>query len=196
MRKIALWLALAALGVNAPRFVILFLLVDRIYLPLGLEAVLLAVTGIATGVVLSGGGAYVAHVLAHRIPGGSVRVFLTMSWIMLLVFNVILLAPMMVMAIQMSRLVAVLNTPDSQWMWSVTAIVSVEWLAGSAMAAYALLDRNRHSDPLDNWVQRLTNTLSSALDSGEETEHPERNGASAGTEHDPTRIGLSKGSTP
>jgi hypothetical protein len=49
MQKIALWLALAALGVNAPRFVILFLNVDGIYLPRGLEGLLLAITGIVTG---------------------------------------------------------------------------------------------------------------------------------------------------
>lgn len=116
MKKIALWLALAALGVNAPRFVILFLNVDGLYLSSGLEAFLLAITGVATGVVLSGGGAYIVHVLAHPTRGGSVRAFLTASWILLLIFNVILLAPMMVTAVQMSELASALRTPGQQWL--------------------------------------------------------------------------------
>jgi hypothetical protein len=149
MQKIALRLALAALGVNAPRFVILFLLVDGLYLARGMEGLLLAVSGIATATVLSGGGAFIAHVLAQPTRGGSIRSFLLLSWVMLLVFNVILLAPMLVMTLRRSELVVVLNSPDLQWLWCITAIVSVEWLAGGAMAAHALLDANRPSeDPL------------------------------------------------
>jgi hypothetical protein len=159
MRKIALWLALGALGVNAPRFVILFLMVDSIYLARGLEGLFLAITGIATGAVLSGGGAFIAHVLAHPTRGGAVRGFLTLTWILLLVFNVILLAPMMVMSLRTSRLVAVLDTPELQWLWSVVAIVSVECLAGGAMAAYALLDRNPRSEPFDTFLERLSGGL-------------------------------------
>jgi hypothetical protein len=177
MQKIALWLALAALGVNAPRFVILFLKVDSIYLPRGLEGFLLAITGIATGTVLSGGGAYIAHVLAHETRGSSVRAFLTISWILLLVFNVILLAPMMVVAVRMSELAYVLDTPGQQWLWSIIAIVAVEWLAGGAMAAYALLDRNRRSDPLDDLLARLTGGLHAPLPSGTPMARPEENGA-------------------
>lgn len=159
MRKIALWLALSALAVNAPRFVILFLMVDGIYLPRGIEGLFLAITGIATGAVLSGGGAFIAHVLAHPTRGGTVRAFVTTTWILLLVSNVILLAPMLVMAIQLSKLVAVLDSPGAQWLWAVTAIVSVECLAGGAMAAYALLDRSRQNQPLDDIWERLSGGL-------------------------------------
>lgn len=159
MQKIALWLLFGALGVNAPRFVILFLKVDGIYLSRGVEGFLLAITGIATGAVLSGGGAYIAHVLAQPTRGGTVRAFLTASWLLLLVFNVILLAPMMVMALRMSELAAVLDTPELQWLWSIIAIVAVEWLAGGAMAAYALLDRNQSGEPLDHLLERLSGGL-------------------------------------
>jgi hypothetical protein len=156
MRKIALRLALGAMGVNAPRFVILFLMVDSLYLSRGLEGFLLAVTGIATGAVLSGGGAFIMHVIAHPTRGGPVRAFLIFTWILLLVFNVILLAPMMVMALQTSKLVAVLDTPEWQWLWSIVAIVSVEVLAGGAMAAYALLDSDDHGNSLDQLFQKVS----------------------------------------
>ncbi len=56
MKKVGLWLALSALLVNGPRFVIIFLKVDSIDIPKPMEATLLTATGIATGLVLTGGG--------------------------------------------------------------------------------------------------------------------------------------------
>ena len=159
MRKIAFWLAMAALCVNSPRFLILFLKVDGIYVDRGLEALFLAISGIATGAVLSGGGAFIAHVLATPTHGGAVRAYLVATWISLLIFNVILLAPMMVLALRMSEFATVLNTPGAQWLWSITAIVSVECLAGGAMAAYALLDSSHQHQPLDDIWERFSRGL-------------------------------------
>jgi hypothetical protein len=139
MQRIGLWLAIAALLVNGPRFVIIFLQVDGLSLPIWLEGGLLAITGIATGLVLTGGGAYAAHVLAQPTHGGTARAFLLLCWILLLVFAVVLLAPMMVAAIRSSELAHVLVTNRDQWVWAVMSIVAVEVLAAAAMAAHALL---------------------------------------------------------
>jgi len=139
MQRIGLWLAIAALLVNGPRFVIIFLQVDGLRLPVWLEGILLAITGIATGLVLTGGGAYAAHVLAQPTHGGKVRAFLLLCWILLLVFAVVLLAPMMVAAIRSSELAHVLVSNRAQWIWAVMSIVAVEVLAAAAMAAHALL---------------------------------------------------------
>lgn len=139
MQRIGLWLAIAALLVNGPRFVIIFLQVDGLRLPVWLEGILLAITGIATGLVLTGGGAYAAHVLAQPTHGGKVRAFLLLCWILLLVFAVMLLAPMMVAAIRSSELAHVLVSNRAQWIWAVMSIVAVEVLAAAAMAAHALL---------------------------------------------------------
>jgi hypothetical protein len=139
MKKIALWLAIAAVCVNTPRYVIMFLLVDGIELPAGLEGLLLMVSSVGTGVILTGGGAFVAHALAYDTVTGQVRVFLTVSWILLNFFGVILLAPWIVLAVSTSRLALVLNTPSLQWWWSIVSVVSVEWLAAASMSAFKFL---------------------------------------------------------
>ena len=138
MKKVGLWLAIVALLVNGPRFVLIFLRIDNIDLPLETEIVMLGATGVATGLVLTGGGAYIAHSLAESRARGMVRVVMMLCWFLLLVFNVILLAPLMVAAIGVSPLRTVLSSSMSQWLWSITAVLAVEIIAAGAMAAYAL----------------------------------------------------------
>ncbi len=147
MKKVGLWLALAALLVNGPRFVIIFLKVDSIDLPKTIEAVLLTATGIATGLVLTGGGAYIAHALAESKVRGAMRWFMILCWFLLLIFSVVLLAPLMVAAIDDSSLNTVLDSKFSQWLWSITSVLAVEVIAGGAMVAYAL--HGRVDEPTD-----------------------------------------------
>ncbi|MCB0140199.1 MAG: hypothetical protein KDE50_09855 [Caldilineaceae bacterium] len=167
MQRIGLWLAIAALLVNGPRFVIIFLEVDNLHLPIWLEGSLLAITGIATGLVLTGGGAFAAHVLAQRVYGGKVRAFLLLCWVLLLVFAVVLLAPMMVAAIRSSELANVLVSGKMQWLWAIMSIVAVEVLAAAAMAAHALLnaDERGAEEPNDGMFQILTRAAAKRLES-------------------------------
>jgi hypothetical protein len=134
MRRVGLWIALAALLVSGPRLVLVFLQVDGLRLPIAWEAAILSLTGIATGVVLTGGGMFIAHVLAHA---QRLRVLLASCWALLLVFAVVLIAPMLVAGIRSSALAEVLSGAW-QWVWAVTAVAAVEVLAGASMVAVAL----------------------------------------------------------
>jgi hypothetical protein len=100
---------------------------------------------------------------------------------LLLVFNIILLAPMLVLAVRSSELAVVLHTPFQQWLWSVTAIVAVEWLAGGAMAAYALLDNSGDGDSgsLAHILNRLSGAWTPPPSARNPRVHPEPDGAGA-----------------
>jgi hypothetical protein len=167
MKKVGLWLALSALLVNGPRFVIIFLKVDSIDVPKPMEATLLTATGIATGLVLTGGGAYIAHALAESKARGMMRWFMVLCWFLLLIFSVVLLAPLMVAAIDDSSLKTVLNSKFSQWLWSVTSVLAVEVIAGGAMVAYALHGRvddiNENSGSTPDVISVLTGALAQRI---------------------------------
>ena len=162
MKKVGLWLAIAALLVNGPRFVLIFLRVDGLAMPITAEAIMLSLTGIATGLVLTGGGAYIAHSLAESQTRGAVRTVMIICWFLLLIFNVILLAPLMVSAIRESSLQSVFDTNFSQWLWSITSVLAVEIISAGAMAAYALvgkIENASQSDSQPNAFSILTNAL-------------------------------------
>ena len=136
--KVGLYLAIAALLVNGPRFIIVFLHADGILLPKGLEGAMLGITGLATGIVLTGGGAYISHQLADSQVKGLVKTIMAIIWLAFLIFSVILLAPLMVQSIQSSELVEVIDSTSMQWVWAVSSVLAVEVLASGAMAAYAI----------------------------------------------------------
>jgi hypothetical protein len=163
IKKVGLWLALSALLVNGPRFVIIFLKVDSIDVPKPLEATLLAATGIATGLVLTGGGAYIAHALAESKVRGMMRWFMVLCWFLLLIFSVVLLAPLMVAAIDGSSLRTVLDSKFSQWLWSITSVLAVEVIAGGAMVAYALHGRVDDTHDNSGRTPDVISVLTSAL---------------------------------
>lgn len=132
-----LWIALAAVLVNGPRLVLIFLQADGIAIPGGIEATVLSVTGIATGAVLTGGGMYIAHRLAEPGGGRAVRAILITTWALLLIFSVVLIAPALLLAWRHSALAEIIPAgPDV--IWAVVAVLSVEVLAGGAMAAHAM----------------------------------------------------------
>ncbi len=169
MKKIGLWLAIAALLVNGPRFVIIFLRIDNIDLPLQAEATMLGATGVATGLVLTGGGAYIAHSLAESKARGMTQFVMVFCWFLLLLFSVVLLAPLMVSAIRISPLQLVLASTFSQWIWSITAVAAVEIIAAGAMAAYAIEERSSESylEKSDNSTfSILSNALVRRLEKG------------------------------
>lgn len=141
MKKVGLWLAIVALLVNGPRFVLIFLLIDDLTVPVVVETMMLSVTGVATGLVLTGGGAYIAHSLVESKTRGMVRTVMITCWFMLLIFNIILLAPLMVSAIRESQMRDVFESNFFQWLWSITSVLAVEIISAGAMAAYALQEK-------------------------------------------------------
>jgi hypothetical protein len=162
LKDVMKWLFIAAVCVNTPRYMITFLMADSIRLPPDFEALLLIITAVGTGIVLTGGGAVIAHILAFRTGGGKVRAFLMLTWIFLNVFGVILLTPAIMLAVSRSELAYVLS-PGGQWWWSVVSIISVEWLAAAAMAGYSLFqsyqeEHDEETNPfnqLSDWLNSL-----------------------------------------
>ncbi|RME83102.1 MAG: hypothetical protein D6775_09040 [Caldilineae bacterium] len=139
LKRVGLLVALAALLVNAPRLMLIYLRVDGLALPAQIEGAMLALTGIATGIVLTGGGMYIAHVLARPAgTGGFARALLGLCWVLLLAFAVVLVSPALVAGIRATDMAGVLTTTRWQWVWAVTAVAAVEILAAGAMVAHAL----------------------------------------------------------
>lgn len=160
--KPALIIALAALLINLPRLVLVFLQADGIGVPLGIESAVLAVTGIAQGVVLTGGGMYLAHTLGTHTGSrqSGRRWLLAATWGLLLVFAVILIAPSLAYGLAQSTLAEILTTPASRWTWSVVAVLAAEILAGSSMLALAL-----EEEPAEQ-TRRRKGRMAKLLDAG------------------------------
>lgn len=136
---IGLWLAVAAQAVNAPRLILVYLRVDGIRPPAWLEIALLALTGIATSLVLSGGGAYLAHTLATPTKrGGWWKALLVGIWLLMLGCAVILVAPLLQSGMQMATVAETLRYTWAQWCWSIVAVLAIEIVAAGAMLADAL----------------------------------------------------------
>lgn len=136
---VGLWLAVAAQAVNAPRLILVYLRVDGILPPAWLEVILLALTGIATSLVLSGGGAYLAHTLATPTKrGGWWKVLLACIWLAMLACAVILVAPLLQAGMVAGTVATVLATAARQWTWSIVAVLAVEVVAAGSMLADAL----------------------------------------------------------
>lgn len=138
MKNIGIKIVIAALAVSGPRFVLAFLVADGLKPDPWIEAVILTLTGIATGVVLTGGGAYIAHELIVMKGHWVARIFMVICWIALLISAVVILAPLMAVSLSRSDLAQVLNTAQLRWQWSIVAVVAVEILAAGAMVSHAV----------------------------------------------------------
>lgn len=179
----ALWIAAAAVAVNGPRLVLIFLQADGIAIPRGVEAAVLTITGIATGAVLTGGGMYIAHRLAE--PGGSraVRLILAGTWAALLVFSVVLIAPAMLLAWRHSPLAEIIPASADGWIigpdaaWATVAVLAVEVLAGGVMAAHAMTGQppaRQESRPgrFSRLADALTDRLAGEIEAGGQPRPP------------------------
>lgn len=139
MQRLAFVIAVAALLVSAPRLAMAFLLADGVLIGAEIQSVVYGGTGIASGVVLTGGNIYLAHALAaHWKRRGGLWAILLVAWASFLAFAVILIAPALVYGLTHSVLAEVLSTPGWRWFWGIVAALSVEILAAASMAASVL----------------------------------------------------------
>ena len=142
MQRFTAWplgikIAAAALVVNTVRYVLVFLMVDGLRFHPAVEGLLLAVSAIATGIVLTGGGVYVAHALSVAQGHPVARALLVFAWLLLLLFTVVLLSPALVLGIRATDLAKVIAQPFD-WVWAIVAVSAVEVLAGASVLAHAL----------------------------------------------------------
>jgi len=132
-RNLGLWIAIAALCVNAPRLVQAFLEADGLQLHPQLRPVLMGATGVAAALTLTGGGAWLAHELARgadRLQG-----LLLTCWSLVLVGQLVLIPPLLMAEMATSRLGTVLPQSWQRWSWAFVAVLLVELVAAGAMVA-------------------------------------------------------------
>ena len=134
LARFGLFLAVVAIAVNAPRLILVFLEAEGVPVSPDLRVGLLALTGIATGVVLTGGGAFLAHAVAR---GRHFRRVLVTTWLLVLVGTGVLITPMLAAGLSEAPLTAVLASSSSRWAWSAVAVLAVELVAAGSMVAYA-----------------------------------------------------------
>lgn len=141
MKRVSFGIVIAALLVSAPRLTLAFILGDGIRVPEQVEVVILTVTGVGSGVVLTIGNAVLAHALAVKAQQRSWLWWLeACAWLLFLVGAVVVMAPTLVAGLTKSSLNTVLPTTPAKWLWAVTAVVIVELLVGAAMAASILAE--------------------------------------------------------
>jgi hypothetical protein len=131
--RLGLWIAIAALCVNAPRLVQAFLEADGLQLNPQLRPVLMGATGVAAALTLTGGGAWLAHELARgaaRLQG-----LLLTCWSLVLVGQLVLIPPLLMAEMATSRLGTVLPQSWQRWGWAFVAVLLVELVAAGAMVA-------------------------------------------------------------
>jgi hypothetical protein len=102
------------------------------------EGGVLGLTGVATGIVLSGGQMRIAHKLP-TMPNGGWKVGIAIVWLLMLLFSVVMIAPLLVVGIShQADLSEALATPFWRWAWSIVAVASVELIAAGVMVADAI----------------------------------------------------------
>jgi len=132
-RRVGLWIAIAALCVNAPRLAQAFLEADGLQLGEPLRPILMGATGVAAALTLTGGGAWLAHELARG--GARLQGLLMACWILVLGGQLVLIPPLLMLEMPSSRLGAVLPESWQRWSWAIVAVLLVELVAAGAMVA-------------------------------------------------------------
>jgi hypothetical protein len=128
----------SALLVNIPRLIVYALKADGISLWAEIEALLIGVSGIGTGVVFSGGQLMIAHTIPTLQDGGYKNIIIAI-WGAMLVFSVIIISPFMVAGIlAQPDLKVVLAEWWQVWLWAITSIAAAEIVAAGVMLARSL----------------------------------------------------------
>ncbi|HVT16579.1 MAG TPA: hypothetical protein VHQ90_10440 [Thermoanaerobaculia bacterium] len=129
-----LWIAVAAILVQAPRLVLVLLAADRQAVSVGWEDALLVVAGVGTALVLTGGNLYLALTVAST---GRWRGRLTLVWLAILVASGGLVVPNIAAGLSARALPQVLHSPELQWGWALLAALAHEITAAGCMLAAA-----------------------------------------------------------
>jgi MFS family permease len=160
-----LFFAVAAVTVTAPRLALAFLAADGVVVPTPWRIDLLAVSSVATAVVLTGGIAYLAHAIAVAPARRGVLILL---WTAALVCSGALIAPSIVATLRVQPLAAVLGV-ERHWSWSICVVLAVDLVASGAMLADARrLPAERVAHPVGEGAHPLLGSSHSL----EKADHP------------------------
>src|ERR1700674_2382341 len=130
------WIAMAAILVQAPRLVLAVLAADHQVIAASWERGLLVLAGFGTALVLTGGNLYLAHTIARvrRWRRGLVVV-----WLVVLASTGGLVVPLIAAGIGGRTLPQVLDRQLLAWAWSLLAALAHEVTAAGCMLSAAAL---------------------------------------------------------
>jgi len=140
MSGIGLFLMVMALLVNAPRFILVFLVAEGVTLPPFALSTAGVISGLGNGALITGGIGFVFHRWGDADKRGLARArLLLMVGITFLAFSIVILAPWVAGSITGRGIANVLQSPTSVpilvWFWSIVAVTSVDLVvAGSVIA--------------------------------------------------------------
>jgi hypothetical protein len=130
------WIAMAAILVQAPRLVLAMLAADHQVVDESWERGLLVMAGFGTALVLTGGNLYLAHAIA-RVRRW--RAGLVVVWLVVLASTGGLVVPMIAAGISGRTLPQVLDAHLLAWAWSLLAALAHEVTAAGCMLSAAAL---------------------------------------------------------
>jgi hypothetical protein len=133
-RTAGLRIALAAITVQAPRLVLVVLGADRQPVPAPTERALLAVAGVGTALVLTGGNLYLAHTVAQVKAW---RRTLAAAWVLVLAASGGMVLPLIVAGISARSVPQVLGAGRLEWTWALLAAIAHELTAAGCVLASA-----------------------------------------------------------
>jgi hypothetical protein len=133
------WIAMAAILVQAPRLVLAVLAADHQVVGESWERGLLVLAGFGTALVLTGGNLYLAHAIA-RVRRW--RAGLVVVWLVVLASTGGLVVPMIAAGIGGRTLPQVLDAHLLAWAWSLLAALAHEVTAAGCMLSAAALGRD------------------------------------------------------
>jgi hypothetical protein len=130
------WIAMAAILVQAPRLVLAVLAADHQAIAATWERALLILAGCGTALVLTGGNLYLAHAIA-RVRRW--RAGLVVVWLVVLACTGGLVVPLIAAGIGGRTLPQVLDRDLLAWSWSLLAALAHEVTAAGCMLSAAAL---------------------------------------------------------
>jgi MFS family permease len=130
------WIAMAAILVQAPRLVLAVLAADRQVIEEDWQRRLLMLAGFGTALVLTGGNLYLAHAIA-RVRRW--RAGLVVVWLVVLASTGGLVVPMIAAGIGGRTLPQVLGAHLLAWAWSLLAALAHEVTAAGCILSAAAL---------------------------------------------------------
>jgi len=130
------WIAMAAILVQAPRLVLAVLAADHQAIAATWERALLILAGVGTALVLTGGNLYLAHAIA-RVRRW--RAGLVVVWLVVLASTGGLVVPLIAAGIGGHTLPQVLDRDLLAWSWSLLAALAHEVTAAGCMLSAAAL---------------------------------------------------------
>jgi Kef-type K+ transport system membrane component KefB len=138
--RLGYFLAGAAFLVQGPRLILTTLAAHRLPVTPDTEQLLLSVAAVATAVILTGGGIYIAHAALSALRW---RLALGIAWVLVLSASAGLVAPAIAGGLANQELHEVIGSPGLRQAWALLAALAHELTAAGCILAAVASSRPR-----------------------------------------------------